>query len=96
MKKGLYTIILLILVTALAACGDDNGSGADDKSIKLGGTAGPYSDMLNKAIKPALEEKGYEVEVVEFSDYIQPNNALNNGDIDANLFQHTVYLENFA
>ncbi|WP_019412604.1 MetQ/NlpA family ABC transporter substrate-binding protein [Paenisporosarcina sp. TG20] len=98
MKKGLFTIILVILITVLAACGgDEESSTADDvKSVKLGGTAGPYSDMLNKAIKPALEEKGYEVTIVEFSDYIQPNNALNNGDIDANLFQHTIYLENFS
>ena len=67
----------------------------EKKEIVLGATAGPYSDMLKKAIIPQLEEKGYSVELTEFSDYVQPNNALNNGDIDANLFQHTVYLENF-
>jgi len=99
MKKILLTALLLILTAALVACGGNEEGKKDadnDKSVKLGGTAGPYSDMLNKAIKPALEEKGYEVEIVEFSDYIQPNNALENGDIDANLFQHTIYLENFA
>ncbi|PAM96201.1 hypothetical protein B4N84_03510, partial [Flavobacterium sp. IR1] len=52
--------------------------------------------MVSKAIKPVLEEKGYEVEVVEFSDYVQPNIALNNGSIDANLFQHKIYMDNFA
>ncbi|MFK4998290.1 MetQ/NlpA family ABC transporter substrate-binding protein [Bacillus sp. N9] len=52
--------------------------------------------MVTKAIKPGLEEKGYKVEVVEFSDYIQPNNALANGDIDANVFQNLVYMETFA
>lgn len=51
--------------------------------------------MVKKAIKPGLEEKGYKVEIVEFSDYIQPNKALNEGSIQANLFQHTIYLENF-
>lgn len=104
MKKVLFTVILLVLTAALVACGGgDNESGKEagkdadnDKSVKLGGTAGPYSDMLNKAIKPALEEKGYEVELVEFSDYIQPNVALDNGAIDANLFQHSIYLENFS
>lgn len=95
MKKFLLPAILLVLLTILAACGEEESSG-DSKSIKLGGTAGPYSDMLNEAFKPALEEKGYEVEIVEFSDYIQPNNALDNGDLDANLFQHSVYLENFS
>ncbi|MGI2326937.1 MetQ/NlpA family ABC transporter substrate-binding protein [Planococcus sp. YIM B11945] len=95
MKKVLLPTILLVLTMILAACGGEE-SNADSKTAKLGGTAGPYSDMLNKAFKPALEAKGYTVEITEFSDYIQPNNALNNGDIDANLFQHTVYLENFS
>lgn len=99
MKK--LTWILAASALALAACGGeevDTGTtegGEASKDIKLGATAGPYSDMLNEAIVPALEEKGYTVETIEFSDYIQPNNALNNGEIDANLFQHTVYLENF-
>ncbi|MFP3324361.1 MetQ/NlpA family ABC transporter substrate-binding protein [Planococcus sp. SIMBA_160] len=98
MKK--LTWILATSALALAACGGeetDSGTegGEASKDIKLGATAGPYSDMLNAAIVPSLEEKGYTVETIEFSDYIQPNNALNNGEIDANLFQHTVYLENF-
>ena len=100
MKKILLTALILVLTAALAACGGgDKEAGKDaddDKSVKLGGTAGPYSDMLKNAIQPALEDKGYEVEIVEFSDYIQPNNALDDGGIDANLFQHTIYLENFA
>jgi D-methionine transport system substrate-binding protein len=100
MKKVLFTVILLVLAVALAACGgNDNeskGNADNDKSVNLGGTAGPYSDMLKKAIQPALEAKGYEVEIHEFSDYIQPNVALESGDIDANLFQHSIYLENFS
>lgn len=105
MKKYLLTLFTLVLAVALAACGGkDEGKSTDEgnknaqedsKNIKLGATAGPYSDMLTKAIIPQLEEKGYTVELVEFSDYVQPNKALNNGDIDANLFQHTVYLETF-
>lgn len=100
MKKWLTAALVLLLVGFLAACGSsDSSSGSDGeetKKIKLGATAGPYSDMLKTAIIPGLEEKGYEVEIVEFSDYIQPNKALDNGDIQANLFQHTIYLENFA
>lgn len=97
MKKWTLLAATAALTLGLAACGDDNSSatGEETKEIKLGATAGPYSDMLSKAIIPQLEEKGYEVELVEFSDYIQPNKALDNGDIDANLFQHTIYLENF-
>jgi D-methionine transport system substrate-binding protein len=104
MKKWFLAIILLLAVGALAACGgsdskdqsSEGATGEESKEIKLGATAGPYSDMLKKAIIPGLEEKGYKVEVIEFSDYIQPNKALDNGDIQANLFQHTIYLENFA
>lgn len=102
MKKWLTGIILVVVAAVLAACGgsaskesSSEGKAAETKEIKIGATAGPYSDMVSKAIKPGLEEKGYKVEVVEFSDYIQPNKALDNGDIQANLFQHTIYLENF-
>ncbi|RDU38710.1 hypothetical protein DRW41_03895 [Neobacillus piezotolerans] len=103
MKKVLLALILVLSLGALAACGDSSessskngGEKAEKKEIKIGATAGPYSDMASKAIKPLLEEKGYKVEVVEFSDYVQPNLALGNGDIDANLFQHKIYMENFA
>ncbi|MFB6469071.1 MetQ/NlpA family ABC transporter substrate-binding protein [Cytobacillus sp. Hz8] len=100
MKKWLLAFILIIGVTALAACGskDSSASGKvdkDTKEIKIGATAGPYSDMVKKAIIPGMEKKGYKVQLVEFSDYIQPNKALDKGDIQANLFQHTIYLENF-
>ena len=93
MKKFLLVLLVLALGTALAACGSKEKA-SDEKSLKIGATAGPYSDMLKKAIIPGLEEKGYKVELIEFSDYIQPNNALASGDIDANLFQNTTYLEN--
>ncbi|WP_156291640.1 MetQ/NlpA family ABC transporter substrate-binding protein [Oceanobacillus salinisoli] len=97
MNKKFFALIVLILVSLLAACGSTEGSDSteESKDIKIGATPGPYSDMTTKALKPGLEELGYTVKVVEFSDYIQPNNALNKGDIDANLFQHTIYLENF-
>ncbi|MER1957355.1 MAG: MetQ/NlpA family ABC transporter substrate-binding protein [Solibacillus sp.] len=95
MKKWYLFVLSALLVVVLAACGDDKETSGDSKDIKLGATAGPYSDMLKKAIIPQLEEKGYTVELTEFSDYVQPNVALDNGDIDANLFQHTIYLENF-
>ncbi|MEH7235687.1 MetQ/NlpA family ABC transporter substrate-binding protein [Bacillus sp. JJ1562] len=102
MKKWLTGIILLLVAFVVTACGSSASNGdegsesaAESKDIKIGATAGPYSDMAKKALKPGLEELGYTVEIVEFSDYIQPNKALDNGDIQANLFQHTIYLENF-
>lgn len=110
MKKLSAFLLAIFAVILLAACGgngseSDTNESADTSSdeqteektkITFGATTGPYSDMVNKAIKPLLEEKGYEVENVEFSDYIQPNNALHNGDIEANLFQHKIYYEAFA
>lgn len=101
MKKLVTGILLLLIAAVITACGStvsnqsSGEKGKESKEIKIGATAGPYSDMVKKAIKPGLEKLGYVVEIVEFSDYIQPNKALDNGDIDANLFQHTIYLENF-
>lgn len=98
MKKLSILLALLLLIGLLAACGSKEtaSDSAEKKELTIGATSGPYSDMVNKAIKPILEKKGYQVKVVEFSDYIQPNLALGNGDLDANLFQHKIYMEKFA
>jgi len=98
MKKLLILFTLLLSIGVLSACGNQetSSSSAEKKELTIGATSGPYSDMVNKAIKPQLEKKGYKVKVVEFSDYIQPNLALGNGDLDANLFQHKIYMEKFA
>lgn len=71
-------------------------SGDENKLIRVGVCAGPYGDMFKEAIQPLLEEKGYTVEITEFSDYVQPNNALADNDIDVNMFQHSTYLKKFS
>src|SRR5699024_5232633 len=112
MKKLTTILLTTFVLILLAACGSDGANeeessanqsaeesadqGETKEKITFGATTGPYSDMVTKAILPLLEEKGYEVENIEFSDYVQPNNALHNGDIDANLFQHKIYYEAFA
>ncbi|MEK3890305.1 MetQ/NlpA family ABC transporter substrate-binding protein [Bacillus sp. FSL K6-3431] len=98
MKKWFIALTIILAVGVLAACGgkDNAGPKEDTKNITIGATAGPFTDMVTKAIQPGLEEKGYKVKVVEFSDYIQPNNALSTGEIDANVFQNLVYMETFA
>ena len=68
----------------------------DKKDITFGVAPGPYGDLVKLAIQPELEKKGYKVKITEFVDYIQPNKALANKEIDVNVFQHQVYLENFA
>jgi len=52
--------------------------------------------MFREAIEPSLKDKGYKVKYVQFSDYVQPNKALAEGEINVNIFQHSVYLKNFA
>lgn len=68
----------------------------DPKELVIGTSAGPYADQVKLGIKPLLEKKGYKVRVVEFNDYVQPNFALAEGSLDANVFQHIVYLTRFA
>ena len=68
----------------------------DPREIVIGTSVGPYADQVKLGIKPVLERMGYKVKVVEFSDYVQPNFALAEGSLDANVFQHIVYLRRFA
>ena len=63
--------------------------------IVIGTTVGDFGDMVKNSVKPQLEQQGYQVKLVEFSDYIRPNKALADGDIDINVFQHKPYLVTF-
>lgn len=62
--------------------------------IKIGATPVPHVEIL-EAVKPLLKAKGYDLEIVEFTDYVTPNIAVNEGELDANFFQHMPYLEEF-
>ncbi|MGK0554971.1 MetQ/NlpA family ABC transporter substrate-binding protein [Macrococcus capreoli] len=76
--------------------GNDSKAAESDKGkVTIGATSGPYADMVKKAIQPGLEKLGYKVELVEYSDYIQPNKALAKGDLDANLYQHQEFTKMF-
>ena len=86
-----------ILITALSLAFASNLAFAKDpKELTIGTSAGPYADQVKLGIKPILEKQGYKVKVVEFNDYIQPNFALAEGALDANAFQHIIYLTKFA
>ncbi|MBW3511424.1 MetQ/NlpA family ABC transporter substrate-binding protein [Janthinobacterium sp. NKUCC06_STL] len=86
-----------ILLTALTlALASSFAHAKDPKDITIGTSAGPYADQIKLGIKPILEKQGYKVKLVEFNDYIQPNFALAEGSLDANVFQHIVYLKKFA
>ena len=64
------------------------------EKIVVGATPAPHAEILNAA-KDILKEKGYELVVKEYTDYVQPNVALDSGDLDANYFQHQPYLDQF-
>lgn len=98
LKKVLLIGLTAILTLGTVACGSTNNSSSKNgtKNITIGVCPGSYGDMVRKAIQPSLEKKGYKVTVKEFSDYVQPNKALANKEIDANLFQHTAYLKKFS
>jgi len=84
----------LALAIVLAVIAD--AQARDPKDIVIGTSAGPYADQVRLGIKPILEKQGYKVRIVEFNDYIQPNFALAEGSLDANVFQHVTYLNRFA
>lgn len=65
---------------------------AQDKPIKVGATGGPHAEILEQ-VKKLAEKDGLKLQIVEFSDYIQPNAALAAGDLDANSYQHQPYLD---
>ena len=67
---------------------------ADLEKIIVGASPAPHAEIL-RAAQDVLAQKGYELEVLEYVDYIQPNLALESGDLDANYFQHFPYLESF-
>lgn len=70
-------------------------TGAAKKTIKYGKSQGPYTELFETAIVPILEKEGYKLEAVEFSDLLTADIALNDGDVDVNVEQHTAYAQNF-
>ncbi|MCI6911385.1 MAG: MetQ/NlpA family ABC transporter substrate-binding protein [Veillonellaceae bacterium] len=98
MKKVLAVLAAMaVAVLSLAGCGgtDDKKAATETKVLKVGATAVPHAEILEQ-IKDDLKAEGIDLQVVEFNDYVQPNLALNDKELDANYFQHAPYLENFV
>ncbi len=66
---------------------------AQTQRVRIGATPGPHAQIL-EAVKPIAAKKGIDLQVVEFSDYVVPNEALSSGELEANSFQHQPYLDN--
>ena len=80
---------------AASAAASSANNGVEKKEIVFGTTVGDFGDMVKDQIQPALEKKGYTVKLVEFTDYVRPNLALAEGELDINIFQHKPYLDDF-
>lgn len=94
MKKVFCAVLAVTLAAGvLAGCGSKSESGKD-KTIVVGASPSPHAEILAEA-KPILEKQGYTLEIKEYNDYVQPNVALDAGDLDANYFQHQPYLDEF-
>ncbi len=101
LKKLVLPIALAAVVAiGLVGCGTQNNGSSDaakaapDKEIKIGATAGPHAEVVEAVAKEAAKQ-GIKIKVVEFSDYITPDKALADGDIDLASYQHKPFLDNF-
>lgn len=92
MKKLLSALLAAALLAAgLIGCGKPS---SDGKTITVGASATPHAEIL-KVAQPILAKEGYTLTIKTYDDYVLPNTATEDGDIDANYFQHKPYLESF-
>lgn len=103
MKKFIGILLTAALAFGAVGCGSTTTNETADEAttttaegatIVVGASPSPHAEIL-KAAQPLLAEKGITLEIKEFTDYVQPNLALNTGDLDANYFQHQPYLDQF-
>lgn len=85
---------LLGIVFAAAAFAT-SAHAQDDKRIRIGFFPGPYADQFKRGVQPVLEKQGYKIQATEFSNIMQPNTAVIDGSLEANVFQNRAFLESF-
>ena len=90
MKKVSFGLLSLLTALSLVGCSSDE----EATTLKVGATAVPHAEVLEQA-KPMLAEKGINLEITTFQDYVLPNTSVEEGELDANYFQHIPYLEGF-
>lgn len=93
MKKLLTVLLAVLVCLTFAGCGSSEEKPADDKVIKVGATLVPHAEILKNIVAKTLEKDGWTLEVVEFNDYVTPNTALEEGELDANYFQTLGYMK---
>ncbi len=92
MKKIITSLVVGLLV--LAGCGASDSASDDLETITVAASATPHAEILEE-IKDDLQKEGYTLDVKVFDDYILPNTVVDDGEIDANYFQHQPYLDSF-
>ena len=80
--------------TAEESTAEAKEADGDLEKLVVGASPAPHAEIL-EAARNLLADKGYDLEIVEYTDYVQPNNVVDSGDVDANYFQHLPYLEDF-
>ena len=90
MKKIIALTLALVLALGLVAC----GAKTDDKTITVAASSTPHAEILAVA-KEVLAKDGWTLNVTEYADYVVPNNVVEDGEMDANYFQHQPYLDTF-
>lgn len=90
LRKMIFVISVFCTIALLSGCKPAND--ADSKELKVGTIAGPETQLMEVAEKVAKECYGLDIDIVTFTDYNMPNIALNDGSLDANMFQHLPYL----
>ncbi|MGI6221650.1 MAG: MetQ/NlpA family ABC transporter substrate-binding protein [Coriobacteriales bacterium] len=103
LRALLVAVLGALLAFALSGCGGSSDQAADNaaapagdgETITVAAVPTPHAEILNDVVAPILAEQGYQLEVKEFTDYVLPNTSTEEGEVDANYFQHKPYLDDF-
>lgn len=104
MKRKFLALLVCLLTLSLVSVGctkkeeastEDPSQAAEENTLRIGATPVPHTEIL-KHVEPLLKEEGIQLEILEFTDYVTPNRALADKEIDANFFQHVPYMESFS
>ncbi|HJF45056.1 MetQ/NlpA family ABC transporter substrate-binding protein [Thermophilibacter provencensis] len=93
-RRSLLATLALAAAGSLAACGAE-GHAHEHGTLRIGASPSPHAEILNDFAAPRLKERGIELDVIEYTDYLKPNEDAISGELDANYFQHINYLNNY-